>query len=70
VDQSSGSRTFNSIDQIRSEFYPDSAALLDIDAEEVVGLPIQLSNETLRSIQRVASANSVERVARQRRDPS
>jgi len=55
MDRSNIEKEFESISEIRLEFYPESAGLLDIDAEDIVGLPFQLNKESLRAIESGAS---------------
>jgi len=51
---------YDSVDAIRASFYPGSAGLLDLDADEVVGLPIRLGEAVL--------ADSEGRKRRERKD--
>jgi hypothetical protein len=49
--------SFKSIDELRAMFYPGSAPLLDLEADEVVGLPSRMSESALRAVQEIAASS-------------
>lgn len=46
-------KKFATIDEVRAAFYPESASLLDLGADDIIGLPLQLSDDAFRAVQQV-----------------
>jgi hypothetical protein len=45
---------YNSIEEVRSTLYPGSAAMLDLEKEEVLEFPMSLTDESNEALKRTA----------------
>ncbi len=45
---------YKSIEEVRSSLYPRSAAILDLEKEEVLEFPANLTDESLQAVERIA----------------